>query len=144
MPDDKSVIDKVLAYLAQHNRIEDSWSVDFVASAPDRRAAHREVVGALQALEVDEYVTRQPIQHKFVTRTADGDDAAANGSPEFRLLTTEFASNPRRPLSELPAGPARDRLLRNKWVKSEKAAEGPILVRDDAANVVDSVRNLLN
>lgn len=133
-------ISSILRYLDEHDSIIDTLHFHPVASSADSNAAHNELVGCLKSLEVDEYIVTQPIQNRRVILTSIGEEVVHDGSPEYLLL--QSLTEPRA-MNDIPAGPARDRLLRNKWVKTEKTDKGPVLVRVAPADVADEVRALL-
>lgn len=128
----------VLTAIEKDGAIADTWEL-----AAQLNIDHQILVGVVKSLLVDKYIVEEPLSTTYWALTAEGEQVAQQGSPEFQVLTgvpTEGIS-----LSELQvalgevAKIGMGVCMKNKWIKKE----GDQVIRLAGSDVQDDSANVL-
>ena len=109
---------QILSTLASAGEISDTWIF-----AESLKQDHQAVVGAVKSLLVDSYVVDEPINSSFWELTAEGNDIASKGSPEYQVfqavpeggISVNALQSALGEVSKIGLGPC----MKNKWLKKD-------------------------
>ena len=79
--DDKAALESLVLSTLQQGDISDTFTF-----AESHNIDHQAVIGAVKSLLVDGYVAEEPLSSSYWTLTAEGEQIAKFGSPEYQAL----------------------------------------------------------
>lgn len=133
----------LLSNIARDGKIDDTYVL-----AKDLSVDHQVLVGVVKSLLVDRYVIEEPLSTSFWTLTADGKNAASNGSPEFRVINSVFSAGEEGiTIDELNSQLGEDGkigmgiCMKNKWVRKsgDRLIAAAVSVVDETASALRSI-----
>ncbi|CAM8901565.1 unnamed protein product [Rhodiola kirilowii] len=130
--------DAILGYLDQNADVLDSRKF-----AHDHGFEHDEVVNVIKSLNGFQYVIATEYEEKNWILTDEGNEYAAEGSPEFRLFSAIPAEGISPKELEDKVGPAVFKNGRTNAMKSKWLVMGKQLVARKVEHVEDRVKDLL-
>ncbi|CAM8907087.1 unnamed protein product [Rhodiola kirilowii] len=130
--------DAILGYLDQNADVSDSRKF-----AHDHGFEHDEVVNVIKSLNGFQYVIATEYEEKNWILTDEGNEYAAEGSPEFRLFSAIPAEGISPKELEDKVGPAVFKNGRTNAMKSKWLVMGKQLVSRKVEHVEDRVKDLL-
>ena len=128
----------ILQHLESHNAIEDTfpWSQTFGLD-------HKDVVGAVKSLLVEEYVASQDLSESYFTLSKEADSIVQNGAQEIIVLQALNDAN-KMTMPELQAKVGADvakigmgNCMKNQWVQKDGA---DLVPRKTMQEVTDEVQ----
>mmetsp|Transcript_6131 Transcript_6131/g.18504 ORF Transcript_6131/g.18504 Transcript_6131/m.18504 type:complete len:493 (-) Transcript_6131:327-1805(-) len=120
---------------------------DSLEEAVRLEVEHKSLVGVVQSLHSDEYVTLETLSKSWMVATAEGEEILASGSPEYRVWAavkevgelSVKALEAQMACAKVGMGAA----MKEKWLERAKGANGETLLRVTRETVEDTTRSLL-
>ena len=85
LTDDKAALESLILSTLQQDVIADTYSF-----AESHKIDHQAVIGAVKSLLVDGYVTEEALSTSYWTMTAEGEQIAKFGSPEYQVFLRPY------------------------------------------------------
>lgn len=129
----------ILTYLST---AEDACIEDTYPWAVERKLEHLDVIGAVNSLLVDEYLTTSNLATSFYTISDEGKGILENGSQEIMVLKAIIEAG-KLSQADLAAAVGKDvskigmgNCMKNKWVKREGGDLVPLVKMEEVQDTV--------